>query len=239
MNNPLPERKRVSIIMPIFNEAATLAYYLSALQPYRQSCEIIVVDGGSQDASAAIAAPYADKIITTLVGRAKQMNCGAQHAQGDIFLFLHADTLLPANAEQLILKAITSRHQWGRFDVSLAGHHPFLKVIAFCMNWRSRITGIATGDQAIFVTRAAFQAVNQYTDQALMEDIDLCKKLKCLTPPVCLSAKVISSARRWEQFGVFKMVLLMWSLRLRYFWGESPGMLAQLYRQGLFWKSKR
>ncbi|NOT84266.1 MAG: glycosyltransferase family 2 protein [Methylococcaceae bacterium] len=227
----------ISIIIPTLNEAATLATYLMALQQFRLGCEIIVVDGGSQDATVNIASPYADLVILADAGRANQMNVGAQHAQGDILLFLHADTLLPEDALDLIQQALIPQQQWGRFDIELKGEHLLLPVIATAMNWRSRLTGIATGDQGIFVTRSAFQAVNQYTNQALMEDIDLCKKLNRLSPPVCISAKAISSARRWEQFGIVKTMLLMWSLRLRYFFGASPETLAQLYRQGVFWKT--
>ncbi|MEQ1638727.1 MAG: TIGR04283 family arsenosugar biosynthesis glycosyltransferase [Methylococcales bacterium] len=227
----------ISIIIPTLNEAATLADYLLALQPYRPSCEIIVVDGGSQDTTINIASRYADQVIIAEAGRANQMNVGAQQAQGDILLFLHADTLLPEQALDLIQQALSTKRQWGRFDIELKGAHRLLPVIAMMMNWRSRITGIATGDQGIFVTHSAFQTVNQYTNQALMEDIDLCKKLNRLSPPVCLNAKVISSVRRWEQFGIIKTILLMWSLRLRYFFGASTETLAQLYRQGVFWKT--
>jgi rSAM/selenodomain-associated transferase 2 len=236
MSSLRTQQSLVSIIIPTLNEASTLEFYLLALQPYRQYCEIIVVDGGSADATVAIAMPYADKVLTAGAGRAKQMNVGAKYAQGEILLFLHADTLLPAGGLALVQQAITPKRQWGRFDVALQGKQPFLKVIAFCMNWRSRLTGIATGDQGIFVGRRAFQAVNAYTEQALMEDIELCTKLSRLSPPKCLSVKVTSSARRWEQFGILKTILLMWSLRLRYFLGESPETLAQLYRQGAFWK---
>lgn len=226
----------ITLIIPTLNEAATITPCLRALQHYRQQCELIVVDGGSQDGTVALVSPYVDRLLVTAAGRAKQMNAGAQQARGDALLFLHADTVLPDNALDLIQHALTPSHQWGRFNIRLEGAHPFLQVIAFCMNGRSRVTGIATGDQAIFVTRRAFAAVNQYTDQALMEDIDLCKKLLRLSPPVCLTAKVSSSARRWEQFGIMKTILLMWSLRLRYFFGESPATLAYLYQRGLFWK---
>lgn len=237
MQPQLISRPSISIIVPALNEAATIEYYLIALQAHRQQAEIILVDGGSQDATRIIASPYVDTLLSASAGRAEQMNVGALAARGDILLFLHADTLLPANALTLIQEAIAPDRQWGRFNVSLEGNHFFLKVIATCMNWRSWLTGIATGDQGIFVTQRAFQAINRYTRQPLMEDIDLCKKLNQLTPPACLSAKVISSARRWEAFGVFKTILLMWWLRLRYFRGESPETLAQLYRQGVFWRT--
>ena len=112
-----------------------------------------------------------------------------------------------------------------------------LKVVAFFMNWRSRLTGIATGDQVIFVDKHLFESVGQYPVIPLMEDIALCKKLKKISPPACLKAKVITSDRRWEQFGVLKTIVLMWSLRLRYFLGADPQMLAILYNEGRFWKT--
>ncbi|MCX7089168.1 MAG: TIGR04283 family arsenosugar biosynthesis glycosyltransferase [Methylococcales bacterium] len=236
MTHQTAKQLTISIIIPALNEASTIEEHLQALQKHRPQAEIIVVDGGSHDTTTQIANAYADQVISADAGRAKQMNTGALHAQGAIFLFLHADTLLPDDALTLIQQAITPQQQWGRFNVRLKGQHAFLKIIAYFMNGRSRLTGIATGDQGIFVSRSAFTAVNQYTNQALMEDIDLCKKLKRISAPACLTATVISSARRWEQFGVFKTLLLMWSLRLRYFLGESPDTLAQLYREGVFWK---
>jgi len=227
---------KFSIIIPTLNEAANIGKCLLAMQVLRKDSEIIVVDGGSSDNTRAIAGNLADHILIAPQGRAHQMNHGAGHAQGDILLFLHADTFLPDNALALIARNIDENHQWGRFDIQLQGGHFMLKVIAQLMNWRSRLTGIATGDQAIFVTREAFAAVGHYPDIALMEDIAQCKKLKAISPPICLKAKVISSGRRWEQFGVYKTILLMWSLRLRYWCGASPQTLASLYRGGKFWQ---
>jgi len=227
---------KFSIIIPTLNEAANIHACLSALQVLRNDAELIVVDGGSSDNTRAIAANLADHILIAPQGRAHQMNHGAGHAQGDLLLFLHADTFLPGNALALIAQNIDENHQWGRFDIQLQGGHFMLKVIAWLMNWRSRLTGIATGDQAIFVTREAFAVAGHYPDIALMEDIALCKKLKAISPPICLKAKVTSSGRRWEQFGVYKTILLMWSLRLRYWCGSSPQTLASLYRGGKFWQ---
>ena len=225
-----------SIIIPTLNEEQSIVNCLTALQPYWDYCEIIVVDGGSVDNTKSLAKPLCDKLILSAKGRAIQMNAGAESAEGDVLIFLHADTFLPETALHQITQAI-NHQQWGRFDVKLSGDHPMLKVIAWLMNYRSRLTGIATGDQVIFLTKQLFESVGQYPAIPLMEDIALCKKLNQISPPICLKAKVISSGRRWEQFGVFKTVLLMWSLRLRYFLGEDPQILAHLYNKGAFWKT--
>lgn len=225
---------KFSIIIPALNEQQGMKDCLLALQPYRNQAEIILVDGGSHDQTISIATPLVDKVLQSEKGRARQMNAGADSANGEILIFLHADTYLPNNALSLINDAIGVA-VWGRFDIRLTGSHWMLAVIAQMMNWRSRLTGIATGDQVIFVTRTAFNAVNGYPNIALMEDIDLCQRLKKLSSPLCLSAKVHSSARRWQQFGVFKIILLMWSLRLGYFFGANPELLARLYQQGRYW----
>jgi len=226
-----------SIIIPVLNEALTLPSCLEALQPLRQQAEIIIADGGSRDATVTIAEALADRVVLAPKGRALQMNAGARLAKGDILLFLHADTVLPDNALRLIEQHLARGGQWGRFDIRLRGRPALLKIIAFMMNWRSRLTGIATGDQVIFVRRQAFFGVGGYPEIALMEDIALSRLLKAIGPPLCLRAKVTSSGRRWEAFGVFRTILLMWSLRLRYFFGADPAELAELYQRGLFWKS--
>jgi hypothetical protein len=153
-------------------------------------------------------------------------------------IFLHADTCLPENALQLIQQEITSARLWGHFDIQLSGNPFMLKVIAQMMNWRSRLTGIATGDQVIFVTRPAFEQAGQYPEISLMEDIALCKALKKISPPICLKTKVISSGRRWERNGIYRTILLMWSIRLRYFFGADPQTLAVLYTRGVFTQFK-
>ncbi len=181
--------------------------------------------------------PLVDKLISSAKGRAIQMNTGSQSATGEVLIFLHADTFLPPDALSQIAQAINNGRHWGRFDVNLSGNHPMLKFVAFFMNWRSRLTGIATGDQVIFVEKKLFDSVGQYPRIPLMEDIALSKKLKLISPPACLFAKVTTSGRRWEQFGVFKTILLMWNLRLRYFLGEDPQTLANLYDKGKFWKT--
>jgi rSAM/selenodomain-associated transferase 2 len=229
---------KFSIIIPTLNEEKTIEGCLSALQPLRNQCEIIVVDGGSIDKTRLLAAPLADKVIISALGRAKQMNTGAGNATGEVLIFLHADTRLPENAFQLIQQEIGRSRQWGRFDVQLSGSPFMLTVIARMMNWRSRLTGIATGDQVIFVTRTAFEQAGHYPEIDLMEDIAFCKALKKISPPICLQAKAVSSGRRWEYNGIYKTILLMWSLRLRYFFGADPHTLAFLYNHGLFTRFK-
>ncbi|MBM4208215.1 MAG: glycosyltransferase [Gammaproteobacteria bacterium] len=221
---------KFSIIIPTFNEENTIVSCLKALQAYHsKDCELIVADGGSSDNTIALARPLADRLVISGKGRALQMNAGAAQASGDILLFLHADTTLPENAFILIEHAINDRQQWGRFDVELMGSHPLLKIVAWCMNFRSRWTGIATGDQAIFINKSLFESVGQYPVIALMEDIALCKKLKQICSPVCLKAKAMTSGRRWERGGVLRTILLMWCLRLRYFLGTDPQILAADY----------
>jgi len=222
---------KFSIIIPTLNEEKIIEDCLSALQPLRDDCEIIIVDGDSTDSTRIVAAPLADKVIISAKSRAKQMNNGARQATGDVLIFLHADTSLPENALQLIQQEISSARQWGRFDIRLSGNPFMLKVIARMMNWRSRLTGIATGDQVIFVTRLAFEKAGQYPEINLMEDIALCTTLKKISPPICLKDKVISSGRRWENNGIYMTILLMWSLRLRYFFGADPQTLAFLYKR--------
>ena len=220
----------LSIIVPSLNEADGIAGALSALAPLRgRGVEVIVVDGGSRDGTAARAQPHADLVIGAPRGRAVQMNAGAARARGDILLFLHADTLLPESADALIVDGLKrTRRGWGRFDVAIAGRHPMLKVVAWLMNLRSRITGIATGDQAIFVRRAAFPG---FPEIALMEDVAFCARMKRLGAPACRREKVRTSGRRWESRGVLRTILLMWRLRLAYFLGADPEELSRIYRR--------
>ncbi|MGZ8903654.1 MAG: TIGR04283 family arsenosugar biosynthesis glycosyltransferase [Methylobacter sp.] len=229
---------KFSIIIPTLNEEKFIQSCLLALQTLRNECEIIIVDGDSIDNTRISAAPLADKVIISAKGRSKQMNNGAKYATGDVLIFLHADTRLPDNALQLIQQNIKDTSQWGRFDIQLSGDPFMLKVIAQMMNWRSRLTGIATGDQVIFVTRLTFEKAGQYPEINLMEDIALCKALNKISPPICLKDKVISSGRRWEHNGIYKTILLMWSIRLRYFFGADPQTLAFLYTSGAFTQFK-
>lgn len=218
---------RLSLIVPMLDEAAGIAAALAALRPL--AAEIVVVDGGSRDASPALAAPHADRVLSAPRGRARQMNAGAAAAGGDVLLFVHADTRLPADADRRVLAAIDRGAVWGRFDVRIDGASRLFPLIGWLMNRRSRLTGIATGDQAIFVRRDAFRAVGGFPEQPLMEDIALSAALKRLGRPACLPGPAVTSGRRWEKHGVLRTVLLMWRLRLRYFLGASPAALARDY----------
>jgi rSAM/selenodomain-associated transferase 2 len=226
---------RLSVVMPVLNEAAGIESALRALAPLAaRGAQIIVADGGSADDTVARAQACGDaqpKVIHAPRGRALQMNAGARQATGDTMLFLHADTLLPPHADRLIQQALGAGPQvWGRFDVRIAGRPAMLRVIAALMNLRSRWTGIATGDQALFMTRAAFDSVGGFAAQPLMEDIEMSRRLLKLSRPACLRARVATSGRRWENRGVWRTVLLMWRLRLAYWRGVAPERLAALYR---------
>jgi rSAM/selenodomain-associated transferase 2 len=221
---------KLSIVMPVLDEAAEIKAALIALAPYRQrGVEVVVVDGGSTDATPELARPLADRVIAAPRGRALQMNAGAAGARGDVLLFLHADTRLPENADRLVLDGLArSGRAWGRFDV-LFDSGGLLGAVATMMNIRSRATGIATGDQAMFMTRAAFEAAGGYPPIALMEDVALSAELKRFGRPLALRAPATTSARRWRRHGTLRTVLLMWSLRLRFFLGADPAKLARQY----------
>lgn len=222
---------KISVIVPALNEAANIAATLSRLQSSRaQGHEVIVVDGGSVDDTANIAAALSDQVLTAPTGRARQMNAGAARAQGGVLLFLHADTQLPDNWASLIAAALNNnQHQWGRFDVKLSGSHPMLRVVARLMNWRSRLTHIATGDQAIFVRRDVFVGCSGFPDIPLMEDIALSKLLKRRGAPANLRERVVTSSRQWERRGIVKTILMMWRLRLAYAMGADPQALYRRY----------
>jgi len=222
---------RISIILPALNEEAQIVAGLDTLQALRdQDCELIVVDGGSQDQTAVLAEPLADQVITSPRGRAAQMNAGARQACGAILWFLHADSLPPPDAAGLIRAALSdpNRH-WGRFDVRLSGRQPALRIVETLMNHRSCCTGIATGDQGIFIRRALFEQIGGYPPIALMEDIALSRLLKRHGRPVCLRQRLHTSSRRWERHGIIQTILLMWRLRLAYFLGADPNRLARSY----------
>jgi rSAM/selenodomain-associated transferase 2 len=214
-------------VVPVLNEAAGIRAALEALAPLRaRGHEVIVVDGGSEDGTPDLARPLCDRVIVAPRGRALQMNAGARVAEGDVLLFLHADTVLPPDASEVISQS-TANHVWGRFDVEIEGRHPMLKVVAWSMNLRSRLTGIATGDQAIFVRRDAFAGFPRIP---LMEDVAFSKAMKRRGAPACLRSRVRTSGRRWESRGVLRTVFLMWRLRLAYALGADPTRLAKKYR---------
>lgn len=218
----------LSIIVPVLNDAECLERLLPQIR--NDKTEVIVVDGGSFDGSADVAASFGATLIVSEPGRAKQMNNGAKIAKGDVLLFLHADSVLPQHFASLIEGAMRVRKfHWGRFDVRLSGSAGILRVIEFMMNNRSAFTGICTGDQGIFVRKEIFNRVGGFPEIALMEDIELSKRLP--GHPFCIRHKLITSSRRWEQQGVWKTIGLMWLLRLRYFFGADPEILARYYRQ--------
>lgn len=222
---------RLSIIVPVLDEARGIAASLAALVPLRaRGHEVIAVDGGSGDNTLALCTGRADAVIEAPRGRARQMNAGAAQARGDVLVFLHADTTLPEQADACIARALMGVAQWGRFDVKIEGASAMFPLIAALMNARSRWTGIATGDQAMFVRRELFQRVGGFPDQPLMEDVELSRCLRAVSRPRCLHERVVTSGRRWEQGGVWHTIVLMWQLRWRYWLGASPEALAKAYR---------
>jgi len=220
----------ISVVVPVWNEGAGLTATLARLASRDDLAEIIVVDGGSDDGSTvALPADPRLKLINASRGRALQMNAGAAVASGDVFLFLHADTRLPPEAVRDITETLARGKRWGRLDVRLDAPQLPFRVIETAMNLRSRLTGIATGDQAIFVTRELFESVGGYAPLPLMEDVDLSRRLKKLARPACLRGRVTTSARRWQQHGILRTVLRMWALRLAFFLGADPARLARRY----------
>jgi rSAM/selenodomain-associated transferase 2 len=222
---------KISIVIPVLNEAPLVVQNLPALHPLRAAGhELILVDGGSDDTTVPLSEPFVDQTIRSSKGRSRQMNNGAMAAKGEILLFLHIDTLLPEGADRLIVNGMEREMKsWGRFDVRLSGRHPLFRVVDWLMNWRSRITGIATGDQAIFVQKKLFSTVGGFPDIDLMEDIALSKRLKGYSLPCCLWHRVITSSRRWEKKGIARTILLMWFLRGAYFFKVNPNRFAKFY----------
>ena len=220
--------QRLSVVIPALNEARGIRAALEALAPLRaRGHEVIIADGGSIDGTVELAAGLCDRILNAPRGRAVQMNAGAHAATGFALVFLHADTRLPPQADDLVLESL-KKHLWGRFDAKIDGRHPLLKIVGCAMSLRSRLTGIATGDQAIFVRRDAFAG---FPEIALMEDVAFCERMKRLGPPACRREKALTSARRWESRGVLRTIVLMWSLRLLYFLGAPPDRLIRFYKQ--------
>ncbi|MFL6580617.1 MAG: TIGR04283 family arsenosugar biosynthesis glycosyltransferase [Burkholderiales bacterium] len=223
---------KLSVIVPMLNEAELLASLLDQLQRLaHRGAEIILADGGSEDGSPSIAERAGFTVLHAARGRARQMNAAAAQATGDVLLFLHADSQLPDEADRHITQSLsTGANCWGRFDVRISGRPYLLRLVSCLMNIRSRITGIATGDQAMFVMRTAFDAVGGFPDQPLMEDIELSKRLLVRSRPACIARRVVTSGRRWERDGVWRTILLMWRLRWDYWRGVPAQQLAKVYR---------
>ena len=224
-------KQQLSVIIPALNEAGCIRELCAALQPLRsRGHEVILVDGGSDDQTLALGKPLVDRILCSARGRALQMRAGAAAANGTILWFLHADTGVPDNPDQLILAALEhGRADWGRFDVLLSDKHVVLRSVAYLMNLRSRISGIATGDQGIFVRRSLYEQAGGIPSLPLMEDIALSRALKKHGRPACIRQKLLTSARRWKKHGIVRTILTMWGLRLAYFIGISPRHLAKYY----------
>jgi rSAM/selenodomain-associated transferase 2/rSAM/selenodomain-associated transferase 1 len=221
---------RLRVVVPVLDEGLALAAKLAALRPLRgRGAELVVVDGGSTDESWLVACTQADRVLLAPRGRASQLNAGAQGGSADVLLFLHADTELPPDADRWILQAIEAGAGWGRFDVRIASEAPLLRLVSALMNLRSRWSGIATGDQAMFVRRDWFERAGGFPDMPLMEDIALSAALRRRGRPACIAARAVTSARRWEKHGVVRTILLMWWLRARYFFGADPRALAERY----------
>lgn len=224
-----PAIAQLSIIIPTLDEAASIGATLRALAPLAaRGAQRIVVDGASRDGTTQLARPHAEKLIGAARGRAVQMNAGAREADADSLLFLHADTRLPDGADRLLAEALLT-HAWGRFDVRIDARGGWPVVVAWLMNQRSRLTGIATGDQAMFMRRSAFDALGGFPEIALMEDIEMSKRLKRFGPPACIRVPVLTSGRRWAKHGPLRTIWLMWRLRAAYFFGADPARLAARY----------
>jgi len=222
---------KISIVIPTLNEATDIQTTLALLQPLRKrGHEIIISDGGSTDDTIKLSTPLADKIIRSTKGRANQMNAGAKETTTDILWFLHADTQLPKSADKYIIQAMNNKNTiWGFFNIRLSGHHFLFRTIERMMNLRSKLTGIATGDQGIFIQQEYFEKLNGFAEIPLMEDIEISKRLKKISSPICLNQKLTTSSRRWETYGILRTIILMWKLRLAYFFGTSANKLARKY----------
>lgn len=220
---------KLSAVLPVLNEEPVIAATLAGARRAGVH-EIVVVDGGSTDRTGEIAGEHADRVLSAPRGRAAQMNAGARVATGDVLVFLHADTLLPDDAATAIGNALRDPGViGGRFDVDLVPGSALLRLVGALMNLRSRWSGIATGDQAIFVRRAVFESVGGFAEIPLMEDIELSRRLKRAGRIAPLRQRVATSSRRWREGGPVSTILLMWRLRLLYFLGVSPQRLRRAY----------
>jgi rSAM/selenodomain-associated transferase 2 len=220
----------VSVIIPTLNEAEHIQQLLDDLQPLREAGgELIVVDGGSTDATCQLARAQVDQLLQTTAGRARQMNAGAASASGSHLWFVHADTRVSAEVLAALLAACRGDLLWGRFDLRLSGERRLFRVIETLINWRSRLSGVATGDQGMLVAKTAFKSAGGFPDMPLMEDVALSKKLRKMRWPHCFTTRLWTSSRRWEESGVWRTILLMWWLRLAYFVGVPADRLAGYY----------
>ncbi|MES9833219.1 MAG: TIGR04283 family arsenosugar biosynthesis glycosyltransferase [Candidatus Thiodiazotropha sp. DIVDIV] len=222
---------KLSVVIPCLNEGDGVEKFLRDLQYLRhQGHQLILVDGGSEPPISTSIASYVDRLLISPPGRAVQMNSGAAIASGDLLWFLHADSQIKPGIENAMLTIPQTGSLWGRFDVRLSGKHPLLRVVEWMMNWRSRITAIATGDQGLFVQKKLFEKVGGFPQQPLMEDIEISRRLKRIAAPKCLHERLTASSRRWESGGIVSTILLMWGLRFAYWLGVTPTRLAVLYR---------
>lgn len=230
LHNNSPE-VTVSVVIPALNEAGVIERVLGALgSQTRAPEEIIVVDGGSSDGTAGRAASLADIVLTGEAGRARQMNAGADAADGDVLWFLHADTVPAPDAMAALHGAVANGAQWGRFRPRLDGAHPAFRVIERFIHWRAALSGIVTGDQGLFVRRDLFHELGGFADIPLMEDVEISRRLKRRARPVCCAAELVTSSRRWERDGILRTIWLMWRLRWAYWRGVDPAVLARRYR---------
>ena len=222
---------KFSIIIPVLNDNLSLSHLLPVIHPLvNSSVEVIVVDGGSGPELSIDTEQWPGIVVThSAPGRAIQMNQGARIAKGDMLWFLHADTSFAMPCYQYLEAIKGSKSDWGRFNIRLSGKALIFRLISFCINCRSRLTGVSSGDQGIFIDKDLFDSINGFANIPLMEDIELCKRLKRLSKPVALKQTLITSSRRWEKNGVIKTILLMWKIRLLYFFGTDPDKLHQLY----------
>ena len=228
----------LSIIIPVLNEIESIEKSSLSLIKKRDKAdiELIFVDGGSDDGTAEYLHDFALKFNKVLClnacskGRALQMNLGAQNADYPCLLFVHADTLLPDDFFEQIMKAMATGYLWGRFDVSLSNPAWYFKMIGFMINLRSRLTKISTGDQGLFIKKTEFLEIEGFSNMPLMEDVDITKRLRKRSLPFLSSLKVVTSSRRWEKHGVIRTVLLMWVLRGLFFLGISPAYFHHWYK---------
>ena len=225
---PLPEQPALSIVIPVLNEADCLEHTLAFLFErdwVNRDCEVLISDGGSDDASVEIARRYPCRIIDSAAGRALQMNTAAAHARGRRLLFLHADSELPPEAEQLLQTDMP----WGFFRLRLNGRHPAFRVIETAINLRTAWSKLAGGDQGLFFDSGFFKSLGGFPQIRLMEDIAICKLARRRAAPQILSSAIVTSSRRWQQRGIVKTVLLMWWLRLAFWLGVDPDRLHEFY----------